>query len=201
MSYTDSLGKTVTIKSNEDGKFYNEDTGKNITGGIDFDKGIWNLTKNTIQSISQKPIVEINKEPYKKTYTTLYHVIDESAEDPNDRDCWYSTYDVKTQEHGDKIVADEYDVDGSTKTTSTFIYKSDADKLLTNIYSNDEENFYVYINDEKSNYINLYNVDSDDAETPLFSKDNGKSLYSTLSDLISTKNQLKAYVSGNTSMV
>ena len=194
MSYTDSLGKTVTIKSNEDGKFYNEDTGKNITGGIDFDKGIWNLTKNTIQSISQKPIVEINKKPYKKTYTTLYHVIDESAEDPNDRDCWYSTYDVKTQKHGDKIVADEYDVDGSTKTTPTFIYKSDADKLLTNIYSNDEENFYVYINDEKSNYINLYNVDSDDAETPLFSKDNGKSLYSTLSDLISNTNQLKAYV-------
>ena len=192
MSYTDSLGKTVTIKSNEDGKFYNEDTGKNITGGIDFDKGIWNLTKNTVQSVSQKPIVEINKEPYKKTYTTLYHVIDESK-DPSDRDCWYSTYDVKNQTHGDKIIADKYDVDGSTKTTSTFIYKSDVDTSLTKIYSNDEENFYVYIGDEKSNYINLYNVDSDD-ETPLFSKDNGKSLYLTLSDLISNTNQLKAYV-------
>lgn len=193
MTYTDSLGKTITIKSNEEGMFYNEDTGATITGGIDFDEGVWNLTKNTIQSISQKPIVEINKEPYKKTYSTLYHVIDESV-DPNDRDCWYSAYDVKTQSHGDKIVADEYNIDSSTKTIPTFIYKSDADNSRTNIYSNDEENFYAYINGEKSDYINLYNVDSDDAETPLFSKDNGKTLYSNLSDLVSATNQLKAYV-------
>lgn len=194
MSYTDSLGKTIAIKSNEDGMFYNEDTGAIITGGIDFDEGVWNLTKNTILSVSQKSIVEINEEPYKKTYSTLYHVIDESAEETSDKDCWYSTYDVKTQTHGDKITADEYNIDGSTTTTSTFIYKSDADTSLTNIYSNDEENFYVYINGEKSNYINLYNADSDDDETPLFTKDNGKTLYSNLSDLISATNQIKAYV-------
>ncbi len=195
MSYTNSLGKTVTIKSNEDGKFYDKETGKTITGGIDFDKGIWNLTKNTIQSISQKPIVEINKDPYKKTYSTLYHVINESADaEPSDRDCWYSSYDVKTQTHGDKIIADEYKVDSSTKTTPTFIYRSTEDKSNTYIYSNDEENLYVYINDEKSNYINLYNVDSDDANTSLFSTDNGKTLYLDLSDLISKTNQLKAYV-------
>lgn len=193
MSYTDSLGKTVTIKSNEDGKFYDQDTGKTITGGIDFDKGIWNLTKNTIQSVSQKPIIEIN-DPlygYKKEYSKLYQVIDIL----NHTEKWYSTYDVKTQEHGAEIIADKKVVDGSTETISTFIYKYKT--VEVNVYSNDKESFYIYIGDEKSTPINLYHVDSDDAETDLFSKDNGKTLYLSLSDLQSDNDgskQLKSYV-------
>lgn len=193
MSYTDSLGKTVTIKSNEDGKFYNKDTGKNITGGIDFDKGVWNLTKNTIRSISQKPIIEINDPSYgyKKEYSKLYQVIDIL----NHTEKWYSIYDVKTQEHGAEIIADEKVVDGSTETISTFIYKYKA--VEVDVYSNDKESFYIYIGDEKSTPINLYHVDSDDAETDLFSKDNGKTLYLSLSDLQSDNDgskQLKSYV-------
>ena len=192
MNYTNSLGKTVTIKSNEEGIFYNAESGKIITGDINFDKGVWNLTKNTIQSVSQKPIIKIDDPSYgyKKSYSKLYNV--DNKNDGTNK--WYSSYDVKTQEHGDEIVADGYDVSSSTETTSTFIYKSSDDSSLTDIYSNNEESFYIYVDGEKSSPINIYNVDLDDAQTPLFSKDNGKTLYPTLSDLASTTNQIKAYV-------
>ena len=190
IDYTNDMGKTVTIQSNEDGKFYNKETGKHITGNIDFETGTWNLTKNTIQSISQKPIIEINNPSYgyKKTYSKLYEVID----DVEKLTKWYSSYDVKTQTHGDEIYADDYVVDVSTKTVPTFIYNYDREATV-NIYSDDNENFYIYIRDEKS-ALNLFNATSDDDGTNLFSNDNGKKLYLKLDDLQNGTHELKAYV-------
>lgn len=195
MNYVNTMGKTVTIQSNEKGEFHNKETGEIITGNIDFENGIWNLAKNTIKSISQKNIVNIHELPYKHDYAKIYNVIDElDSTDVEKKGKWYSEYNVKTGSHDEEIIADEYVTDISTDTVSTFIYNDDNDSVpKTNIYSNDNEIYYVY-SDDNQLAISSYIVDSDENKTPLFSSNNGKSLFLNLTDLISNENQIKAFV-------
>jgi hypothetical protein len=73
----------------------------------------------------------------------------------------------------------------------------DTDNVGVNVYSNDEENFYLLKNGEKTNWLKSYNVASDDEETILFSLDDGRTLYSTLGNLIDdekTNLNLKEFV-------
>ena len=192
MSYTDSLLNTVTIQSNKNGDFYNKENGKIITGNIDFEKGIWNLAKNTIKSISQKPIIKISEPPHTELHETLYKVIDYIH---GETEHYYDTYNVQTEEHGEEIIADDYK-DGKLEET-TFIVTADDDNSNPKItlYSKDnKETFRIYKNNTLSNPIKSYIVTSDDAESPLFSDDDGKKLYANLTDLKTNTNQLKAYV-------
>ena len=193
MTYIDSLLNTITIQSNKNGEFYDKESGKIITGNIDFKTGIWNLAKNTIKSISQKPIIKISDEPYTKRYTPWYKVIDYTDSESIHH---YNSYNIETEVGGDKIIADDYK-DGELKET-TFIVTADGDNSnpKVKLYSKDnEETFHIYKNNVLSeNSITCFVVTSDDAETPLFSDDDGKKLYANLTDLKNGTNQLKAYI-------
>lgn len=192
MSYTDSLANTVTIQSNKNGDFYNKDTGKIITGNIDFKNGVWNLAKSTIKSVSQKPIVVISESPYTELHETLYKVYDYI----NDSSHYYETYNIKTEEHSDEIIADDYNLQNLESTTLIDTADDDTSSSKEKLYSSDGgESFSIYmLSGNLSSPIKVFNVVSDETETPLFTKDNGSSLYSNLEDLKKGQNQLKSYV-------
>ena len=189
MTYVDSLSNTIIIQSNKNGEFYNKENGKIITGNIDFKTGVWNLAKNTIKSISQKPIIKISDSPYTNFYETWYKVIDNIESEVH----YYNTFDEKTEEHGTEIIADDFK-DGELDKT-IFITKADNDTSHIKLYSYDnKETYRIYKNDILSEPITSFIVASDDTETPLFSEDEGKKLYTNLADLQNNNNQLKSYV-------
>ena len=192
MSYTDSLANTVIIQSNKNGDFYNKDTGKIITGDIDFENGVWNLAKSTIKSVSQKPIVVISESPYTELHETLYKVYDYI----NDSSHYYETYNIETEEHSDEIIADDYNLQNLESTTLIDTADDDTSSPKEKLYSSDGgESFSIYmLSGNLSDPIKVFNVVSDETETPLFTKDNGSSLYSNLEDLKKGQNQLKSYV-------
>lgn len=172
MTYTNSLNRTVTIQSNEKGNFYNKESGEIITGNIDFKNGLWRLEKNTIKSISQKVI----DSPLNTSYLYLYNVIDEI----NQTNKWYS--DSQYQHEITKGVdADNFPDDrGETPSNSTFVWQSNDDisSPKIDIYSyNDENEYYVYSENNDKIKISSFIINTDNAETPLFSYDNGKTLY------------------------
>lgn len=174
MNYTDTLGKTITIQSNEKGGFYNKENGEIITGEINFENGTWRLSKNTIKSISQKIIDEFK--PTKTPYPHLYNVINII----NDTNKWYTD-----SEYHQEIIkgedADNFPTDrGETPFRIISINQSEDDvsSPKINIYSyNDEDVYYIYPRTDEKIEINTYIVSSDNYETSLFSYDEGKTLY------------------------
>ena len=181
INYTNSLGKDIIIYSNEKGEFYSKDKDnlKNVTGSIDFEKGSWQLAKNTIESVSQ----EIIKSPTKTIYPYLYNVVEENGDSK-----WYTD-----KEHTHQIYADEYP--SNYTTYESFIETNqDDDDLSTNVYTRDKESYYILSSTNTPIYIKSYTINTDNEETPLFSSDDGKSLYLALTDVRDETNQIKMYV-------
>jgi len=186
IDYIDSFGKTINIKANEKGEFYNPKTNEIITGNIDFENGICVLNKDTIKSKSQQTIVR----PTKTDYETAYRVIVDSPSS----DTYYENYDYGTDTPSDPIIADEYVIDSATNVEKLSIYEANEDSNpKINVYeNNDDERYYIKDNNNEGKFIKQFNVIGDNDETPIFSED-GKILYFRLNDLKTSQNQLKSF--------
>lgn len=191
MKYKNSLNETVTLKANEKGELFiynplTQTIGEQITGGIDFVNGEWNLAKSTIKSISQSKI----DSPRKENYSVAYHIINEE----DDTDKWYTTYDPTTGIPTGEINADEIVTDGATSHTTLYIYYEDNDiSPKTKIYSSDNESFYIKKNGSDFP-LGAYVINSDNSETHLFSIDSGKTLFHNLTNLTNDTNQITTWV-------
>lgn len=198
MSYQNSLGETVVLKTNEKGEFYKynpitQTVGEQITGEMNFVNGEWSLAKNTIKSISQDTI----DSPKKTDKPTAYHVVNELS----NTDKWYDSYDPVHDTFSGEFTADEIVTDVATDESVLFIYHEDNDVVpKTNIYTSDNENYYIKIDStvypqyESEMIVNSYVISNDNDETHLFSIDGGKSLFHNLTNLEQNQNQLKSYV-------
>ena len=182
-TYKNTALKDVKVESNIEGQFYRTDTNEMLSGKIDFENGTWSLDKNTIKSKSQ---LEIDS-PTITPYPNAWKVTDENTHDST----WYSEYDPYSSESFvDKIIhADEINSSQSVMIDKVYCYSLGGQ----NIYSKDEENFYVYKNNIAYNLSSFF-FNSDANETPLYSINDGNSVYVTMSDLISETNQLKTFV-------
>lgn len=189
IKYYNTSHEPITLYANEKGNFYRkiDDThNEMITGGINFDTGIWYLTKDTIKSVSQ----EVIQSPESEIIDTAYKVTDANANFK-----WYYNYDDIDAEPSVEIIADDIKEDGYTNYEKTIIYKSKDDHSSELVYihtKNNGESYYVY-NGEFPIGINMFTVIGN-SETNLFSADNGKSLYLSLDDLLNETNKLRAFV-------
>lgn len=182
MTYTNLLNRTITIQSNEKGEFYNKSTGEIITGNVDFEKGTWKLAKNTIKSISQKVIDSPNSEEYFNAY--------EVTDVDENKLKWYQH--KEGNEYINEINGDYFDTDDGEILESEFIYTSEDDKTASqsDIYIYSKDNNEYYIPNNKTNIpIAEFNANADSDETPLFSFDNGKTLYPKLLGLVNDYNK------------
>ena len=191
--YQNISGESVILKTNEKGQIYNEETGEIITGNINFKNGNCNITKDSIKSKSQMKI----DSPKKTLYENAYCITD------NNVITWYATYIPSTDSYDDPITNDDVDTSSSTSYLKISVYTENDDRSVpqVNLYSSDEENYYLIIYnalEDKNNprYIKSYVANGDLSETKLYSHDNGKSLYMKLENLKTDipTNQLKAYV-------
>jgi hypothetical protein len=191
-------GETVTLLSNEKGNFYREDTNEIITGNVDFETGIWYLTKDTIKSKSQQKLIS----PTSTLLSSGYRVqnLINPTEPPQK---WYESYNFDTAEPLNPIVSDAINIKESTGYNKTTIYTSSNDSTpRTKIYcDNDDDVYYIRYGstDVYTPQIKEFKVNGDQYETKLFSQDNGNNLYLSLSDLIAGSeeenlNNLKCFV-------
>ena len=190
IDYIDSFGKTINIKANEKGEFYNPKTNEIITGSIDFENGICVLNKDTIKSKSQQTLIQ----PTKIDYPIAYRVITETPSS----DVYYEHYNSFTDEFSDVINADEYVIDSATNVEKTSVYEANDDTLgegqeeKERVYENNDSGVFYIKGNSENLIIKEFNVIGDDDETPIFSID-GKNLYFKLNDLKLGLNQLKSF--------
>lgn len=175
MTYKNSFGRSILIQSNEKGEFYDKETGEIITGSINFKDGICKLAKNTIKSVSLESLASQEQ----TTYASSYNIINTEQHTSK----WYNSNNVE-------INADKFDISRATLDSSLFTYRYGSDP--TSLYTENNESFYILHNNNKE-YVSLYIANSDDDETSLFSKDGGQTLYSSLSNLNSDTNQVRAF--------
>lgn len=176
INYKDSRNRTIKIKANEKGEFYNEETSEIITGEIDFENGKCVLDKNTIKSKSQQKIVDINDEPYTKVYSVAYNQI------INGESHWYENYDSSTDRFSNEIIANKYIKESASDVFKTSSYYDEDDRNVKIYEDNDDEKYYIESNNNKI-FINVYTIDEDNENTRLYSSD-GYKLYLNLQDLI-----------------
>lgn len=190
LKFTNMMGKTITLNTNEKGQFYNSETTELITGGIDFDKGTWSLLKRTIKSKSQ---IKIDS-PKKTLHGTSWDVINES--DGSNK--WYDLYEASTDSFSGEFTADYYDYDSSNEDSTLFIYTEDNDsEPKTKIFTYNNSSYYVTSNgNPNSTHIKIdsYIINNDPSGIHLFSSNNGKSLYHNIHDMIANEKKLNAYI-------
>lgn len=180
IKYYNNSHEQITLYANEKGNFYRkiDDThNEMITGGINFETGIWNLAKKTIESESEKVI----QTPKSEVIPTAYKVTNQGISK------WYLHYDDVTVNPSEEIIADYIDTKGYENYEKISIYVSNDDASNQKIHTKDNgESYYIYKTSEPTLppiYINMFNAVGD-SDTNLFSFDNGKTLYLRLDELL-----------------